>query len=290
MTQICEAVAPLSPEPPAWVRFATDNKVHRDSRFRMDPLADGDLVVRRTCIREAIELSGAELAAAVRDAYVDLGRQLTMEGGSALRFWNFLPDIHGAAGEFGSRYMAFNAGRFEGLLDWMGGRENLLNRVATASAVGTAGRDLQVYVLGGNQPGVSVENPRQRSSYHYSQRFGAIPPCFARATRLGSMLFIGGTASVLGENSCHLGNVQDQTRESVRNLRAVIDAAGWEALTDPLSGLRSVRVHLTASADAEKVSDILRATLPPMCAMELVHAELCRRELLVEIEGVATLP
>ena len=52
-------------------------------------------------------------------------------------------------------------------------------------------RDRSGHQTQNSAPGVAIENPRQTPSYHYSRRYGPRPPCFARATRFGSLLFIG---------------------------------------------------------------------------------------------------
>ena len=105
-----------------------------------------------------------------------------------------------------------------------------------------------------------VENPRQVSAYHYSRRFGAIPPCFARATLLTCggepLLIVGGTASVVGEESRHIGDLHGQTQETFRNLASVVAAASGRTLREDaspddirslLSSFRELRVYCTTS-------------------------------------------
>ena len=70
-----------------------------------------------------------------------------------------------------------------------------------------------------------LENPRQVPAYRYSRRYGLRPPCFARATKFESTLFIGGTASIIGEDSRHAAAIVAQTEETLSNLRALIAAA-----------------------------------------------------------------
>jgi chorismate lyase/3-hydroxybenzoate synthase len=146
-----------------------------------------------------------------------------------------------------------------------------------------------VYVLAGDAPGIAVENPRQCPSYRYSRRYGARPPCFARATRVGSTLFIGGTASIVGENSRHRQDIDAQTRETLRNIAEVIAACVPSPLALPLAALRDVRVHVTDPGQTSEVTAILREVAPDVSRVEIVLAELCRNELLVEIEGIASL-
>ena len=36
-----------------------------------------------------------------------------------------------------------------------------------------------IHCLAADRPGAAVNNPRQVAPYHYSQRFGPLPPCFS---------------------------------------------------------------------------------------------------------------
>jgi chorismate lyase/3-hydroxybenzoate synthase len=206
---------------------------------------------------------------------------------NAVRIWNFVPQIQAAVGN-GDRYMAFNAGRFAAYADWFGNPDDFPRAMPTASAVGTGGSTFWIHVLASKSSGTPVENPRQIPSYRYSRRYGVRPPCFARATKLGCMLFIGGTASIVGEDSHHVGDISVQTRETLRNLAALIATATHMPESDALGALRDVRVHISDPNHADRVLQILDAALPQPIEMEFVEAQLCRRELLVEIEGRAT--
>ena len=211
----------------------------------------------------------ADLSAAVAAAYADV---LATALPHPVRFWNFLPDINGPLDGHQSRYMAFNAGR----LAAFAARPDA--RVATASAVGHGGRDLWVHCLSADRPGTAVDNPRQVQPHRYSARYGRRPPCFARACRLGRHLFVGGTASVVGEASVH-DDLDAQAAETLANLSAVLAAAG------PAFTLTDVRAYHLPTVDAGH----LRHLLPPSWQLECVPAEMCRPELLVEIEAIGEL-
>src|SRR5204863_3797675 len=136
-----------------------------------------------------------------------------------------------------SRYMVFNAGRFAALRGAgaaPGTGEDVL--LPTATGVGHHQRDLLVCCLALASPGKPVENPRQVPAYRYSARYGPLPPCFARAmevvlpsgvrrTGRTPSLLIGGTASVVGEDSLHAGDLGLQFEETCANLRSLI--AAW---------------------------------------------------------------
>ena len=104
-------------------------------------------------------------------------------------------------------------------------------------------------------------------------------------------MLIGGTASVVGEDSRHAGNLHAQLDETLLNLEALVRTAsghGGECDT-PLQRLIDLRVHITAANHADSAMRILSQRCPHVRTFDLVVAQLCRRELLVEIEGVAEL-
>jgi chorismate lyase/3-hydroxybenzoate synthase len=284
---------PLRPRPPAWVDdLLTDGGVvPEDPRMHLG----GKIVSRRTgrftllgtAVREATSLSVHDFADAVSQAYRSLAAELTQQQRHALRFWNFVPDIHAPMGAAGDRYMVFNAGRFAAYSDWFGGPDAFSVTLPTSSGVGVSGGTLWMYVLGADSPGTPIENPRQSPSYHYSKRYGSRPPCFARATRFESIILIGGTASIIGEHSLHAENVQAQTRESLRNIAALIASAGKSSPHLALAALQDARVHVAHPEHAPAVRAILDELAPHLGEVEFVQADLCRKELLVEIEGRA---
>ena len=224
----------------------------------------------------------------------------------ALRFWAFVPQIHVDYGQGLDRYMAFNAGRFAAFSTWVGGPGALSESMPTGSAVGTRGTDLTLHCLVSRWPGHPVENPRQVPSYRYSQRFGPLPPCFARGTlvRCGpfrsEVLLVAGTASIVGEDSLHPGDALAQTDETLRNLASVARSA-WLGpgagspdegadLREWLSLFRELRVYFREPSDQSAILSRVQASFPAVERVEALPAELCRAELLVEIEGLALPP
>lgn len=252
--------------PPAWVGGL------RHSGFR---LASVRVSEARSLTREAFQ-------EATTCAYRQIRSELTACGAvHPVRLWNHIPGIHEPMGDDLDRYRVFNAGRYKALSDWFGGDQAFDTRVASASGVGHQGRDLVIHCLAADHPGQAVHNPRQTAPYRYSSKFGPLPPCFARATRIEAggqaLLFVGGTASIVGEESVHLGNLVRQTQETLTNLAALA----------PLPGYRDVRVYYPDPDRLDDLRDLLDGAFPAADRIEWVRAALCRSELLVEIEGVA---
>ncbi len=101
----------------------------------------------------------------------------------------------------------------------------------TASAVGVREGPLVIHALGLEAPGRPLENPRQVPAYSYSRRYGPLPPCFARATLVQvpreerPWLLVGGTASILGEDSIHVRDPRRQAVETFENLARLVESA-----------------------------------------------------------------
>jgi chorismate lyase/3-hydroxybenzoate synthase len=223
------------------------------------------------------EQGGVQAAAA--GAYADLCGFLARHPGFHWqRLWNYLGDINAGVGD-DERYKRFCVGRAEG----MHGR--LEARYPAATAVGHHGRGglLQVYGLAATSPGTRVENPRQVSAWQYPRQYGPVPPSFARAMRLpaNDALAISGTAAISGHESRHAGDLGAQLEETLANLRALLAAGGMPARFDAGSPLK---VYVRHPEHAGRVADFLdrHASAAPR---RLLHGDICRTELLVEIDG-----
>jgi chorismate lyase/3-hydroxybenzoate synthase len=192
--------------------------------------------------------------------------------------------------------MCFNAGRFAACSDWLGGPDTFDRLLATGSGVGHSGTDLVIHALAAAVPGTAVENPRQIPAYKYSRRFGPRPPCFARATVLREpggdhppLLLVGGTASIRGEESVHVGDLRGQTLETFENLAALVRSASGDDADPGLGAFTDLRVYHFRDADRDAIAELVSQAFPALDRVEYARADLCRPELAVEIEGVAEL-
>ena len=102
------------------------------------------------------------------------------------------------------------------------------------------------------------------------------------------MLFVSGTASIVGHRSLHAGDVVAQTRETLANLAAVFAEA--ERLVSPGAfprGEASYKVYVRRPADAPAIRREVTAALGDDADAVYLRADICRSDLLVEIEAVA---
>jgi chorismate lyase/3-hydroxybenzoate synthase len=97
-----------------------------------------------------------------------------------------------------------------------------------------------------------------------------------------------GTASIVGHESLHGGNLEAQIDETLTNLRELC-RAGDRMIARPQRANRSdaavaVKVYLRRSETAPAAAARILAGLPGAKSLLLLEADICRRELLVEIE------
>lgn len=220
-------------------------------------------------------------------AYRRIFRLLDEQGMPHLwRLWNYIPDINGEQAGL-ERYRQFNMGRgdaFEGCA------RSVTEQIPAACALGMASGPLTVAFLAGNAPVVPIENPRQVSAYRYPQAYGPRSPTFSRAAlaTLGDqeVLFISGTASIVGHETLHLGDVVAQTRETLDNIGAVLAEAAKVSRSEafPLTSL-DYRVYVRYAKDAPAVRAVM-AQRVGSARVHCVQADVCRRDLLVEVEAV----
>jgi chorismate lyase/3-hydroxybenzoate synthase len=230
----------------------------------------------------AVELDEREHggpAATAQLAYEQLRRFVaTRSEQHVLRVWNYLGAINQGEGD-AERYKHFCDGRAAGMGDFFAGG------FPAATAIGHLRSEnlLQIYLLACDQPGQRVENPRQVSAWRYPRQYGRTPPSFARAMSLPAqdVLAISGTAAVVGHASAHQDNLDAQLTETLTNLEALLASADMAAGFDTHSPLKAYVRH---GEDAPRVRAFLQARLPGVPVL-LLHGDICRGELLVEIDG-----
>lgn len=210
-----------------------------------------------------------------------------------LRVWNFLPGIN--AEENGTeRYRLFNSGRAAAFDARYGVAEAEL-RFSASSAVGSSGDHLVTWFAAAQSPGRHLGNPRQVHAFRYPADYGPRPPSFTRATiapqEVGGALFLSGTASIAGHETRHVGELLLQLEETLHNIETLLAAAAGAGTTLPdLRKFDLVRVYLRDAADLELVREPLLRRIGSEPALHFVEADICRADLLLEIEGVAGLP
>jgi len=260
---------------------------------------DGDVLFGIVLLSEAQfteQPDKTPLQQATESAYRQVfGLLDTLDYPYLFRFWNYIADIN--THSFGlERYRQFNLGRQEAFLAH--GRE-VVGNVPAACALGfgksAEKSTLTIAFLAGSVAPRNIENPRQISAYQYPEQYGPRSPTFSRASlvTLGQdeVLFISGTASIVGHATLHPGDVVAQTRETVANLEAVLaeaNAASAKSRFNLASLHYKVYVRHTHDLDAVR-AELERLVGSPLNAIYL-QADVCREDLLLEIEATAGHP
>lgn len=226
---------------------------------------------------EADEVAGG-IEAACEHAYDTLLSHLAASPERhLLRVWNYLDAINAGEGD-AERYRRFCNARALSMA------AHGLVRYPAATAIGHRGKPgrLQVYALSCTVDGHALENPRQVSAWEYPRQYGPTAPNFARAMQLPQGgLAISGTAAVIGHASHHAGDVAAQVAEAVANLQALLERAALPAF-DARSPLK---VYVRHPEDADAVDTALARHLDASVPRILLQGDICRSELLVEIDG-----
>ena len=226
------------------------------------------------------------IAGAAQAAYSALSRFVAgSRHPNLLRIWNYVDGINRGDGD-NERYKLFCSGRAAGLRALDPARED---RFPAATCIGRHDGDptVQVYWLAGRTPGLPLENPRQVSAYRYPREYGPTPPSFSRAMLASDRLvMISGTASIVGHASRHRGDVCAQLDETFTNLANVLQRAAGAApgITTRLGPESLLKIYLRDESLLPEVHAFLRARVPSQTQYIVLHADVCRSELLVEID------
>lgn len=206
------------------------------------------------------------------------------------RFWNYMADINSVSVEDKDsleRYRQFNIGRKNVFIKV--GREQG-EQLPAACALGLQSGPLSIAFLAGKIPPIAIENPRQIRAYNYPEQYGPLTPSFSRATlvQIGPQLslFISGTASIVGHETLHVQDIIGQTKETLINLEAVVSEAN-RLQGNLLFNLSDAcfRIYIRHAADLDAIRETVFNHFKHEVKAVFVQADICRHELLVEIEA-----
>lgn len=205
-----------------------------------------------------------------------------------MKIWNYIPGINEGEGD-AECYREFCVGRAEALS--ADPSEQPAMPAATAIGGPAAEPALQIYFLATALPGTNVENPRQVNAWHYPRQYGPRSPLFSRGTLMqvnGERHFlISGTASVVGHETHH-DNTADQVRESIRNVESLLaEARRLQGTEHPVLGDAGVlRVYVRNPSEYEQVRRVLGSLIPDDVRRVYLHGDVCRVDLLTEVDGI----
>lgn len=170
--------------------------------------------------------------------------------------------------------------------------------VPTGTAIGCVRESsLTIVALMSRQKFLSAENPRQVSAFEYPRQYGPKSPKFSRggwvSTKTHDLLILSGTAAIIGHESVHPNNVSMQFSETLANLDHVCDAIsglGRNGKRLTLDDESVLRVYLRDAGDLDFVaSELAQSNGGIKSNVAFLNAHICRRELVIEIDGVRVL-
>lgn len=217
-----------------------------------------------------------------------------------VRQWNFIGNILMVKNEM-QNYQTFNEVRSENYHKF-----RKIHSYPAATGVGMkyggVKLDFCAVEAKGDLKTIAIDNPDQIRPYDYSQQVLKgkpagnkginQPPQFERAVFLDdgeySTLFISGTASIIGQETIGINNVEKQTVVTLENISRLTDARRLENLSgnaeagpgDPVL----LRVYIKKQNDFPIVKEICHNRFPHVQAI-YIEADICRDNLLVEIEA-----
>ncbi len=210
------------------------------------------------------------------------------------RQWNYIQGIT-VVNDGSQNYQEFNDARsiFYSGHDWSNG-------YPAATGIGTSAGGVMVEVnaiKGCNAVNMPIDNPLQIAAHNYSQSVldGRVieqlkektTPKFERARVLGNTILISGTAAIRGELSNGSNDTVKQTAETMDIMDRLVSRENIPADNNG-SRYNILRVYVKQSSCLDAVKSFMGQRYPTVPKHYLV-ADICRPELLVEIEGTASI-
>lgn len=144
-----------------------------------------------------------------------------------------------------------------------------------------------------------IDNPLQVAAHLYSRSVlvdndvNAVKstPKFERAKLIeseqGVCCFISGTAAIRGEESVNAASAKEQTIKTIENIEHLVSKENLLRSSCRAYDLKYIKIHVFVkhAEDYEQVRDVV-AKAYPQAAVTYTVADVCRGELLVEIEGI----
>ncbi|MFJ3906184.1 FkbO/Hyg5 family chorismatase [Streptomyces sp. NPDC090025] len=210
-----------------------------------------------------------------------------------LRMWNLVGAITGPNAEGMENYRDFCVGRAEVFEAWA----DRIPGMPAATGIGALRPGIDLYFLACRTGRARhLENPRQTPAHRYPTQYGPKSPSFARATYLEPgagarpVLYVSGTASIIGDDTVHLDDIERQCATTLANIEALIGAENLGGHGLPggfrLTDLDCVKVYVRDAEHLPAVRARCAEAFRPGADIAYFNVDVCRPDLLVEIEGV----
>ena len=223
-----------------------------------------------------------EIRLEIQKKYLDFFKISNENGMRIVKIWHYLPELLKAYPDKKTNYSLLCESREEIYRNFYKNSD-----YPAATVIGIEGNKILIYFLAASCETYEViENERQVSSYNYPQNIFSEKPMFSRAVsfsfkdNIQKKIMISGTASIKGYESVHESDVAKQLDEALKNYKT------FAKLESNPSNI--CRVYLTKyqtenlSMVAKKLENFFGTS-----QYILLQGDICRSELLIEIEGVS---
>jgi hypothetical protein len=219
---------------------------------------------------------------------------VNFEINSVVRQWNYIEDILGFDGS-DQRYQEFNNVR-----SVVYGDAFKENGYPAATGIGMNRGGIIIEFIAVNSASLitsPIDNPRQLAAHSYSNKVLVGDECvfkstpkFERARYLElfgkKIIFISGTASIRGEKTVGVGDPAEQTEITINNIKQLYSTEILEKISveklNPKYG--HARVYVKVRKDFAVIKKTFRNHFGNLPVVYII-ADICRNDLLVEIEG-----
>ena len=103
-------------------------------------------------------------------------------------------------------------------------------------------------------------------------------------SELGRQLFLSGTASIIGHETIAPQEPEKQTQVTLDNLSALLESAGYPKLNS-LGSSASWVVYIRDPSHIDRIQPLITDHLHPDARIIYLQGDICRKDLMVEIEG-----
>ncbi len=139
-----------------------------------------------------------------------------------------------------------------------------------------------------------LENPNQTPAFDYAEFYSPKSPKFSRAVAVKfnerCAVYVSGTASIVDQETVFIGDPVGQTNQTLDNIAALISGSnlkkyGVDGFDAELSDLAVARVYVKRREDEAAIRAVCEKRLAGVPTI-YTFADVCRDDLLVEIEGI----
>ena len=200
-----------------------------------------------------------------------------------IKLWHFIPNLLDINEINKSTYTIFCEEREKLYQDFFTN-----NNYPAATVVGTKGKKIIIYFIASSYLDILyLSNSRQIEPYKYPKEIFQYKPLFSRAVKLAkpnqsSRIFISGTASISGYESKHVSNLSKQFKEIILNYKNLLN------ITNNFSNEHDIyKIYIKNNINTDTIIKDIQKNFNENKYL-IIFGDICRSELLIEIDGIKT--